>query len=127
MSVALLPEVTFWLAGKSIPPAEALPVTVKVVGVVKLKVAVTLFAASIVTVQAPVPLHAPLQPVNVLPVAGVAVSVTDVPVAMLAEQVVPQFMLFVADVTVPLPVPVLATERAKEPNDPDCPPRTGQT
>ena len=36
-------------------------------------------AAVIVTVHAPVPVHAPLQPVNVEPAAGVAVSVTTVP------------------------------------------------
>jgi hypothetical protein len=45
-------------------------------------VAVTLFAASIVTTQLPVALvHAPLHPVNVLPVLAVAVSVTFVPEA----------------------------------------------
>jgi hypothetical protein len=32
-----------------------------------------------VTVQAPVPVQAPLQPVKVEPVAGVALSVTAVP------------------------------------------------
>ena len=36
-------------------------------------------AASIVTLHAPLPLHAPLQPVKVEPVAAVAVSVTTVP------------------------------------------------
>jgi len=44
-----------------------------------LNVAVTDLAASTVTVQAPVPLHAPLQPVKLDPEAAVAVSVTDVP------------------------------------------------
>ena len=41
----------------------------------------TLCAALIVNVQVPVPLQAalPLQPVNVLPLFGVAVSVTTVP------------------------------------------------
>ena len=43
------------------------------------KVAVTLLLASTVTVQMPVPLHAPLQPVNAEPPAAVAVSVTIVP------------------------------------------------
>lgn len=42
------------------------------------KVAATLRAAVIATVQLPVPVHAPLQPVNVEPVAGAAVSVTEV-------------------------------------------------
>jgi len=36
------------------------------------KVAVTFFAASMVTVQLAVPLHAPLQPSNIDPLAGVA-------------------------------------------------------
>jgi hypothetical protein len=44
-----------------------------------LNVAVADFAASMVTAQLPVPLHAPLQPVNVEPAAAVAVSVTEVP------------------------------------------------
>ena len=45
-----------------------------------LNVAVTFRAAVIDTVQAvAVPLHAPLQPPNVEPLAAAAVSVTDVP------------------------------------------------
>src|SRR5437763_15862353 len=43
------------------------------------KVAVTLLATDIVTLQAPVPLHAPLQPVKVENAAGVGVRVTTVP------------------------------------------------
>jgi hypothetical protein len=46
-----------------------------------LNVAVTLRAAVIDTVQVVVPVHAPLQPANVEPVAAAAVSVTDVPLA----------------------------------------------
>ena len=45
----------------------------------RLKVAVTEFAVVIVTVHEPVPVHAPDQPVNIEPVAGDAVSVTEVP------------------------------------------------
>lgn len=45
----------------------------------RLKVAVTARAADIVTVQLPVPLHAPLQPLKAEPVAEEAVSVTTVP------------------------------------------------
>ncbi len=41
------------------------------------KVAVTVLAALIVTEQAPVPVQAPLQPVNVEPVAAAAVRVDD--------------------------------------------------
>ncbi len=61
-------------------------------------VAVTAVFAFIVVVQAPVPLQAPLQPVNTLPAAGVAVSATAVPVERVTEQVAPQLM--------PLPVTV---------------------
>ena len=39
------------------------------------------------TVQGPVPVQSPLQPVKVAPVAGVAVRVTLLPLAKLAEQV----------------------------------------
>ena len=42
-------------------------------------VAVTDLAASIVTLHAPVPEQAPLQPAKVAPASGVAVSVTTVP------------------------------------------------
>jgi hypothetical protein len=44
-----------------------------------MNVAVTLRAAVIVTAQVPAPVHAPLQPLNAEPDAGVAVSVTAVP------------------------------------------------
>ena len=46
-----------------------------------LKVAVTARAAVIDSTQLPVPVHAPVQPENVEPVAAAAVSVTDVPLA----------------------------------------------
>ena len=44
-----------------------------------LNVAVTERAAVMDTAQFPVPLHAPLQPANVEPLAAAAVSVTDAP------------------------------------------------
>jgi hypothetical protein len=78
------------------------------------KVAVTELAAFIVTVHAPVPVHAPLQPVNVAPAAGVAVSVTAVPLLKDAEQVVPQLMPAGALVTVPGPAPARLTVSAKD-------------
>jgi hypothetical protein len=46
-----------------------------------LKVAVTARTAVIVTVQVEVPVQAPLQPAKVEPLAGAALSVTDVPLA----------------------------------------------
>ena len=49
------------------------------VGALKVKAAVTLFAASMVTVQGPVPEHAPPHPVKVEPLVGAAVRVTGVP------------------------------------------------
>ena len=45
------------------------------------KEAVTVRAWDIVTWQVPVPLHAPLQPANLEPLAGLAVKVTTVPLA----------------------------------------------
>ena len=48
---------------------------------VVLNVAVTERAALIATVHVPVPVQAPLQPVNVEPLAADTVSVTDVPFA----------------------------------------------
>ena len=52
-------------------------VTVKLYTVVK--VAVTDVAVAIVTVQVPMPEHAPDQPEKVDPLAAAAVKVTDVP------------------------------------------------
>ena len=58
---------------------------------VGVNVAVTAVAAVSVMAQGPVPVHAPpLQPVKTDPTAGVAVSVTTVPLTKLAVQVVPQ-------------------------------------
>ncbi len=68
------------------------------------KVADTLFAALMVTMQLPVPLQAPPQPVNVQPLAGVSFSVTCVPLPKFALQVEPQLMPVGELVTVPLPV-----------------------
>jgi len=78
------------------------------------KVAVTVVAAETVTTHDPVPEHPPpFQPVKVEPVAGVAVSVTALPLAKLAEQVTPQLMPAGELVTVPLPVPAGVTVRVK--------------
>jgi hypothetical protein len=74
---------------------------------------VTDFAAVIDTTQAPVPLHAPVQPANVEPAAAVAVSVTDVLLLKLAEHIVPQLMPAGELVTLPLPVPAFVKFREK--------------
>jgi hypothetical protein len=55
------------------------------------------------TVQAPVPVQAPLQPVKVAPVAGVAVRATLVPPVKLALQVAPQSIPLGLEAMVPLP------------------------
>src|SRR5262245_63251183 len=55
----------------------------------------------------------PLQPVKVEPAAGVAVSVTAVPLANEVEHVAPHVMPAGALVMVPLPAPLLLTVSAK--------------
>ncbi|MDH3461251.1 MAG: hypothetical protein OEM00_09825 [Burkholderiaceae bacterium] len=64
----------------------------------------------ILTVQAPEPVHAPLQPSKREPIAGVAVSVTDVPLLMAALQLVVQLSPAGVDVTLPLPLPLLVSD-----------------
>jgi hypothetical protein len=77
------------------------------------KVAVTIWAAFIVTMHAPVPAHAPDQPVKVEPAVAAWVSVTTVPGAKVAVQVAPQAMPAGFDVTVPLPLPARVTTRLR--------------
>jgi hypothetical protein len=60
-----------------------------------------------VTLQLPVPLHAPDQPVNIEPEAGVAVKVTLLLVVNWLMQVAPQLMP--AGVLVIVPVPTFIT------------------
>lgn len=60
-------------------------------------------------VMLPLVQPAPLQPVNVEPLAGVAVNVTVVPLAYDAKQVLPQLIPAGLLVTVPLPVPFNVT------------------
>jgi hypothetical protein len=69
-------------------------------------VAVTERAWVIVTVQVPVPVQAPLQPVKVEPVDAVAVRVTLVPLVKVALQVAPQLTPVGLELTVPDPVPL---------------------
>ena len=77
--------------------------------------AVTACAAFTVTVQVAVPVQPPpLQPLKVEPAAGAAVSVTAVPLANAAEQVVPQETPAGALVTLPVPAPALLTVSVKD-------------
>lgn len=74
------------------------------------KVATTPRAAVIATVQVEVPEQpSPLQPTNVEPAAGVAVSVTEESPGNTAEQVEPQLMPAGDEATVPDPVPAFVT------------------
>jgi phage tail protein X len=77
-----------------------------------LNVAVTAFAAVMVTLQVPVPEQAPLQPAKVDPAAAVAVKVTIVPLVKLALQVLGQVMPAGLLLTLPLPVPASVTVSA---------------
>ena len=78
-----------------------------------MKVAVTLRAAVMLTVQLlALPEQEPTQPAKVLPVAACAVKVTEELAAKLPEHVLPQSMPLGELVTVPLPLPERATERA---------------
>lgn len=74
-----------------------------------MNVAVTERACAIVTVHDPLPVHAPLQPVNSELKFGAAVNVTEVPNGNDCEHVVPQWIPAGLLVTVPLPSPFLAT------------------
>jgi hypothetical protein len=74
-----------------------------------MKVPVTDLEAVIATVQAAVPLQAPLQPANIDPQAGVAVSCTTDPVMKLALQVAPQLIPLGLLITVPFPAPAFVT------------------
>jgi len=64
------------------------------------------------TEQVPAPLQAPLQPVNVDPAAGLAVSTTVLPLAKLAEQTAPQLIPDGLLVTLPVPAPARVTFKA---------------
>src|SRR2546430_1615943 len=108
------------VAPQSIPTGVLVTVPVPVpplptvrVNCCTLKVAVTVVAAVSATVQVPVPAQPPpLQPSNVEPALGVAVSVTPVALLYDAAHVAPQSIPAGAELTVPLPVPDLPTVRA---------------
>jgi hypothetical protein len=110
-------EQTFPFAPQLIPPTSLVTVPFPAVATERVKVfsvnvAVTDRAASIVTVQFPVPVQAPDHPVKLELADGAAVNVTGVPKLKEAEQVAPQLIPAGLLVTVPPPFPVFATERA---------------
>ena len=92
-----------------VPEPTSLTLSTKTPGI-GANCAVTDFAALIVTAQTPVPVQAPLQPLNSEPLAALAVRVTSAPWSKLAAQVVPQVIPAGELVTVPVPVPLVATE-----------------
>ena len=74
--------------------------------------AVAVVSLVIVILHVDDPLHPPpLHPANVDPEAGMAVSVTEVPVAKPAEQAAPQLIPVGVLVTVPFPDPPVTTVR----------------
>jgi hypothetical protein len=83
-----------------------------VVGVLTANVAVTLVAAVTETTQLPVPVQVPLQPEKMEPDAAAAVRVTLVTETTVVLQVLPQVIPLGLEVTVPVPVPALVTDRA---------------
>ena len=104
----------------SIPAGDAVTIPVPAPDLINVsiytgsKLAVTDLAAFIVIERGLVVLEAaPLQPANVIPVFGVAVSVTEVPLTKSAEQVAPQFTPEGNEVTVPEPAPALVTVNVK--------------
>src|SRR5437867_7881078 len=68
-------------------------------------VANTMRAVSIVTVHAPVPLHAPDQPSNVEAASAVALSITVLPAPNVASHSAPQSIPAGLDRTTPPPLP----------------------
>src|SRR5207249_736759 len=121
VTVVPLAKLAVHIAPQVIPAGELVTVPLPVPAVLTVrakvgtaKVAVTVVAAQSVTVHGPVPEQPPpLQPLKVEPAAGVAVSVTAVPLAKLAVHVAPQVIPAGALVTVPLPVPAGVTVSVK--------------
>jgi len=119
VTMAPLAKLALHVAPQSIPagllvtvpvPVPALcTVSWKEGGGLAVKVAVTAALPVNVTLQAPVPVHAPDHPANVDPPFGTAVSVTMAPLVKLALHVAPQSIPAGLLVTVPVPVPALWT------------------
>ena len=108
VKVALQVTPQSMLVGALVTVPVPLPLfpTVSVYVGARLKVAVTVLAPEMATVQVPDVLEqAPLQPANREPGEGVAVKVTLVPIAKVAAQVEPQSIPDGVLVTLPLPSP----------------------
>lgn len=113
VAVQVEPQLTPAGAEETVPvPVPCFATVSEKLAVEALKVAVTLAAAFSVTTQVDVPEHEPLHPAKAEPAAGVAVSVTAVPVVNVAVQVAPQSSPAGTEEIVPLPVPCFATARA---------------
>ena len=116
-SVTLVPllKLAVQLAGQLIPPRLLVTVPEPATLTVSEKVttpnvAVTELAAFMVTMQVAVPEQAPLHPAKMVPAAGVAVSVTTVPLLKFTVQVPGQFMPPGLLVTVPPPATATVNE-----------------
>lgn len=99
----------------TVPVPEPALATVRVACGAAVKVAVTLAAASIVSVQVCTPLQAPDHPPKTKPLPGVAVRVTTVPLLKLAEQF--ELQLMPSGLLVTVPDPVIVTLSCKEEGD----------
>lgn len=109
----VMPSVVLEPDGKPLTVIASVPICGGGGGdVVVLKVAVTFCAVFIVTLHAPVPLHAPPQPAKLEPEAGVAVRLTIAPWLKFAAQVAPQLIPAGLLETVPAPEPALLTVSA---------------
>ena len=100
--------------GLEVTEPDPVPVldTVRVLSGFRSNVAVTECAASIVTMQVPVPVQPdPVQPVKSEPTSAVAVSVTTAPSPKALEHVAPQSIPAGLEVTEPVPVPVFDTSK----------------
>lgn len=114
VSVQVLPQLMAPPVRVMVPlPVPILAIDSTPVGVA-VKLAITLFAAFMVTEHVPVPEQSPAQPEKLYPVPGAAVSVTTVPLARDSVQSVPQLMP--AGELVTVPVPDLLTDRSKVPD-----------
>jgi hypothetical protein len=79
----------------------------------RVNAAVTIRLADIVTTQVPVPVQAPVQPLNTESGDAAAVRVTMVPNGKDMAQVAPQLMPAGDEATVPVPLPTLLTTSVK--------------